>query len=140
MQNICAGLGAHSSKHPCPYCEGTAGIWESDARVRTIENIEEKYDNWVNHSGNKSDLKKYYNCSQKPLIDGICGEGPTQVLRICPPPTLHLKIGIVNKIIDAILVHFPPLEDWFCQNLHITRDEYHGKTYEGILCFFHLYI
>ena len=134
MMNICVGLGAHSSKHPCPYCEGTAGIWESDARIRTLESIQENYDNWSDSSGIRKDLKMYFNCCQKPLI-GIYEEGSTQVLKICPPPALHLMMGVVNKIIDGILVHFPPLESWLLENLHITREDYHGKNYEGSVNF-----
>ena len=43
MSNILAGIGPHSSKHPCIYCQGTIGLWEEDAGSRTPHNIEEEW-------------------------------------------------------------------------------------------------
>jgi len=57
----------------------------------------------------------------------------TPMLELVPPPALHLRLGIVNKLYDELLKLFPRLNDWPKQ-LHIIREDYHGSSFEGNQC------
>ena len=132
LTNICLGIMSHASLHPCPYCEGTKNIFEEDAAVRTLETISENHHQWKNESGKKGTLKEYYNCSNEPLFTSLHGR-TTPVLDIIPPPALHIKLGVVNKLYDELHKLFPGLDNW-PTGLYITREDYHGHTFEGNEC------
>lgn len=57
----------------------------------------------------------------------------TDVLSIVPPPALHIKLGIVNKLYAELLSLFPHLDEW-PEALYIHREQYHGETFEGNEC------
>ena len=140
MANILAGLGPHSSKHPCIYCDGTRGVWEPDATSRTLDNIMENFYTWQRESGKKSQFKYFYNCTNSPLIaDNTDVEGSNLLLLVCPPPALHLNLGIVNTLITDMLTQYPPLEKWLHEELNIIQEEYHGKNFEGKNFLFNLF-
>ena len=40
-----------------------------------------------------------------------------------PPPYLHLKLGLVNKIISNMIDYYPSLENWLASELNILREE-----------------
>jgi G:T-mismatch repair DNA endonuclease (very short patch repair protein) len=132
MINICLGIMSHASLHPCPYCEGTKNVFEVDAPSRTLETIEANFQKWQAESGKKSTLKQYYNCSNEPLLHSNHNMS-TSVLSIVPPPSLHIKLGIVNKLYSELLKLFPNLDDW-PKSLYITKERYHGETFEGNEC------
>ena len=69
MSNILAGIGPHSSKHPCIYCQGTIGLWEEDADSRTPHNIKYWHDEWMSSGGRKLQLKHFFNCTHIPLLE-----------------------------------------------------------------------
>lgn len=123
---------SHASLHPCPYCEGTKNIFEQGAPARTLETISENHQKWQQESGKKSTLKQYYNCSNEPLLAGP-HDANTPVLTLVPPPALHIKLGIVNKLYAELLKLFPNLDDW-PKSLFIMKENYHGQTFEGNEC------
>lgn len=131
LANICLGIMSHASLHPCPYCEGTRNIYDEDASIRTLETISENYNKWRTESGRKGTLKEYYNCSGVPLV--AVHDITTPVIDIVPPPALHIKLGIVNKLFSELQKLYPELEDW-SKSLYITREAYHGHTFEGNEC------
>jgi hypothetical protein len=132
MSNICLGIMSHASLHPCPYCEGTKNVFEEDAPSRTFDTISDNHQKWQEESGKKSSLKHYYNCANEPLLIGN-HDTSTAVLDIVPPPSLHIKLGIVNKLYAELLKLFPGLDQW-PQDLYIIKESYHGQTFEGNEC------
>ena len=130
MSNILAGIGPHSSKHPCIYCQGTIGLWEEDADVRTLQNIKDCHDEWVSSGGRKLQLKNFFNCANTPLLESDQFDNSNMYL-VFPPPALHLKLGIVNKIISIMIDSYPSLENWLTNKLNICREDYHGYQFEG---------
>ena len=132
MSNICLGIMTHAALHPCPYCEGEKNVFEQDSSPRTPETISDNFRKWQEGSGKKSTLKNYYNCSNEPLLIGE-DDLSTPVLNIVPPPALHIKLGIVNKLYSELLKLFPRLDEW-PQSLYITKENYHGHTFEGNEC------
>jgi len=131
MTNICLGIMTHAALHPCPYCEGTKNKFEEHAPCRTLDSISENHEKWMNESGKKTTLKHYYNCSNRPLLKSH--ELSTPTLDIVPPPTLHIKLGIVNKLYDELKKKYPTLDDW-PKALFIIKEEYHGQCFEGNEC------
>ena len=131
MTNICLGIMTHAALHPCPYCEGTKNKFEEQTKPRTLASIAENHQNWVNLSGKKATLKRYYNCSNNPILKSHDMSTPT--LDLVPPPALHIKLGIVNKLYDELQKLFPSLDEW-PKALFITTEEYHGQCFEGNEC------
>lgn len=131
MTNICLGIMTHAALHPCPYCEGTKNKFEEDAPCRTLASISENHEKWVNESGKKTTLKNYYNCSNRPLLK--VHDLSTKTLDIVPPPALHIKLGIVNKLYDELKKLHPTLDDW-PKALFIMKEQYHGQCFEGNEC------
>ena len=132
MSNICLGIMSHDSLHPCAYCEGTKNVFERDAVPRTLASISENYNKWRDESGKKTTLKNYNNCANEPLLQGS-HDLSTPVLNIVPPPSLHIKLGIVNKLYSELQKLFPQLDQWPAA-LYIQQESYHGNTFEGNEC------
>ena len=131
MTNICLGIMTHAALHPCPYCEGTKNRFEEQAAPRTLESISENHQKWLSESGKKTSLKQYYNCSNTPLLN--INDPSTPTLDLVPPPALHIKLGIVNKLYDELKKVFPSLDDW-PKSLYIIKEDYHGQCFEGNEC------
>ena len=55
-------------------------------------------------------------------VEGAIAEGP-----------VHLQLGIVNKLYDDLLVHFPEAKAW-PEKLHLKPSEYFAGTWEGRQC------
>lgn len=127
MANICLGIMSHAALHPCPYCEGTKNVFQQNALPRTLATISAYHNKWKTESGKKTTLKNFYNCSNEPLLLGF-HEPSTPVLNIVPPPALHLKLGIVNKLYSELQKLFPEL-DQLPAALYIQQESYHGSTF-----------
>ena len=82
-----------------------------------LKGIKAHHDNWV-RSGSAADaLKDFFNCRSEPLqifpMSGI-------VIHEIPPPSLHLKIGIVNSLWDRPILIFPKAAEW-ANIIHIVK-------------------
>lgn len=96
--NIITGLMAHSSAHPCPYCEADKKkLLEYSGTLRTVGNIRHNYRAWK--TARTEPAKKYFNCVNEPLING---SDEQLILTACPPPALHITLGIVNSLFKAV--------------------------------------
>ena len=76
--------------------------------------------------------QKFENCINEPLLDE---EGETKILDIIPPPELHLMLGTVNRIFDALNSAWGDdnAYKWASKN-NITQVGYHGGCLEGNKC------
>ena len=50
---------------------------------------------------------------------------------LCPPPVLHLRLGIVNSLMSELFNVCPELEKQIEKELNVIRKPYHGNAYEG---------
>ena len=57
----------------------------------------------------------------------------TPVLDTVPPPSLHIKPGIVNKHNPELKITFPDIYQWPA-GLYIQKEDYHSRTLEGNQC------
>ena len=71
LANVLAGLQSHGAQHPCSYCEGTVGVWEQDAIMRTLGNIRKKKDEWIKEGAKLAEGKNFKNCVNDSLLHGM---------------------------------------------------------------------
>ena len=102
---------------------------------------------WLEETGGDRDkLKEYFNVEFPPHVTADPNAtGPTTVLSRCPIPLLHtIKLNPVNHILQYWAKEvkgaggekgWPGLEEWF-KELHVVKDNYHGKKFEGNLKFY----
>ncbi len=94
LLNIVTGVGSHSSAHPCTYCISPASNWDEAAQLRTLQMNSEQFELWRLTSGQKSQRRNFFSCSNSPTLDSN-----RTVLLLCPPPPLHLKLGLTNLLV-----------------------------------------
>lgn len=124
--NLALGLMSHSSKFPCPFCRwprNTLAVGE----FRTFEGIRSHFLAWEKAGGNPDKAKDFFNCVRKPLsvfpLEGL-------VLHFVPPPQLHIKMGVTNKLFTHLEGVFPQANEWALLT-HVVKEDYH-KQFEGI--------
>ena len=130
ISNICTGLTPHSASFCCPYCEGNKGEWSRSSRLRNFSSILRHFEGFIENGGIRSKAKFHYGAINRPLFQGNW-EGEDLVLIVLPPPLLHLRLGIVNKLMDVLYQVDDQLEPLVEKVLHVSRTDYHGNAYEG---------
>ncbi len=57
-----------------------------------------QFDKWQKTSGKKTTHRNFFSCSKQSILDST-----KPVLLLCPPPPLHLKLGLINLLMDLLL-------------------------------------
>ena len=98
--------------------------------MRTLGSIREQYQKFSASSTNKA--ADFDNCINSPLFSG---PDATTIFEICPPDELHLLLGIVKTIVDALNEAWgnDRLNQWLEEN-GIKRESYYGGTMNGNAC------
>ncbi len=97
--------------------------------LRTVELNSDHYHLWKRTSGKKTQNKLFFNCLNPPLL-----YSNQPILLFCPPPTLHINLGIVNLLVQHFFSLHPHLEVKVAEALGILRKDYHDKSFEGRQC------
>lgn len=119
--NVLIGIMAHSSLHPCPYCEVSKKELTSRCGIlRTIGNIKTNSSRDI-----KKSMKRGENacCIHDPLVHG---KDDDRILDICPPPPLHINLGIVNAVFQAVEKKCP---DWADLWVHKAQVRHQQRAY-----------
>ena len=96
MLNEIYGLMEGSSKHPCLYCTAEAQQL-TPGEPRTIASLKNDQETLkFKTGGNINKCKFYNNVKNPPLLHNIPDQVP--ILKINPPPVLHIMLGIFNHI------------------------------------------
>lgn len=121
-----AGIMANSSSHPCAYCtvhknylNGTKGI------ARTIGFVKRCADQWLASGGNEKDAKEYFNCIHSPVL---YGETSAKIVYGCPPPSLHLFLGLTNTVYDQVAASHPESAKAWAKAANASRHAQFGFT------------
>ena len=136
--NILVGMMSCSSLFGCCYCEGkrNSSEWrEGGGKLRTAGTLSEQTDNFKLHGGGDKARAKEISANSvaKPIIFDSDDDSSTPVLVKCPPPALHLKLGLNTLLMDLYKV-WPQILDWLSSK-HIILEPYHGgRTLEGNNC------
>ena len=126
------GMTGHSSKFPCPYglCfRDSDGYWH-EGENRSWKQLETMANNYNLHGNSKrSNLKRFGNVEYAPIISD--NDKEKLVIEKIPPPPLHIKLGVVNHLVDVLEEEDPLGFSIFTKKYGLVIDKYHGYTYEG---------
>ena len=65
---------------------------------RTLRRIQECYEAWMAETGgDRNQLAKYFNCQHPPTDLFPESMMDMEIIRICPPPPLHIFLGRPSK-------------------------------------------
>ena len=133
LHNVTLGKQSHSSKHPCSYCDGffdvTIRRWVKGNDI-TLKSLRSDRKQWMEEGkGDRSQLQRFNNVENEALVSFDENE---KILVKIPPPALHVcLISPVNYIINQLEKVYPDISKDI-ERLHIVRERYQGKTFEGI--------
>jgi hypothetical protein len=127
LANIMLGLMAHGSAHPCTWCDAAKHELWSKGQLRTLGNIREKFMAWTRSGKGLNHAKHYGNCVHEPIFRG---ESETKVINIIPPPELHLMLGPVNTMFNALMKKWPEAMQW-ADICNVSREAIHGGSFTG---------
>lgn len=83
---------SNSSTFPCAFCTvQKKDLGEKKGALRTIGSVKENSTSWIAAGSKKTNARHYFNCVHAPLIHG---DDQTLILDVCPPPSLHLLLGM----------------------------------------------
>lgn len=124
--NLLLGIMGHSSSYPCPYCL-TPRHCLSDRldEPRTLTNIEKYSKQWKSSGADEKLAKKYFNCIQQPLL---CGASNDEIIFICPPPALHITLGVINAIFKKVESLDADVAERWAKTSNSTRHSQYGFT------------
>ena len=129
--NILLGLMSHSSCHPCCWCDIDHNNLDTKGTMRTIGNLQDLFWTFFKSKATKKDAKKYGNAVHPSLIED--NDQSKWILELIPPPELHLMLGPVNTMYNALEKECANSEEWL-NACNVKRSEYHGGAFEGNDC------
>lgn len=98
--NLLCGIMGHSSSFPCPYCTAPkTTLSKEHGSPRTVGQIREHTMRWKSLGSDSKQAKQFFNCIEEPLVGGLSED---KIVNICPPPSLHITLGIVNAIYKEV--------------------------------------
>jgi hypothetical protein len=127
--NILSGIQQASSKHPCCYCHWTKKGGDKTSHLHTLGSNRKNHDNWQSSGGKKTDLMKFFNCDGYPLLT----DSDNTLLEKCPPPELHIMLGLVNHLYDSFEAEWPEVDQW-ALGLGISKRRQPGLSFAGNHC------
>ena len=123
-----------SAKHPCLYCT-VEQQQLTGGQPRTLASSMNDHERWKSNSVDIMKCKNYNNVKNPPLFCNLSDQVP--VLKLTPPPILHIMLGIFNHLWKNMEKkseeHESALHN-FALKHNCVRDSYHGKTFEGNEC------
>lgn len=132
MANIIMGLMTHGSCHPCTWCEVSKDNLLSgrSGSTRTLSSIRHMF--WKFHASgsNCGGEEPHGNVVHLPIPKQ---SDETALLDLMPPPELHLLIGPVTTLLDALKNVWPKADEW-ANRCNVERQAYHGGVLNGNGC------
>jgi hypothetical protein len=132
LANILTGIMTHSSMYPCTWCNIDKYHLLNKGTLRSLESNTKNNNNWSISGGNKNDLKKFGNCIFPPIIQSSVENAI--ILKIIPPPELHLMMGVVNNIYSAMNKDFPEVCEKWAGICHVQKEAFYGGSFNGNSC------
>ena len=144
LYNIILGLMECGSRHGCPFCKGKKGPdgkWVKGEN-RTLESIANDHTLWELESGEKNELKQYFNAIREPILKAPNAKllennySETKTLLLTPIPPLHvIRLGPVNKIWQGLSQKetFGKVEE-IEKSLGLVRKHRQKKAFQGPQC------
>lgn len=136
MANIIGGIQGHGSTFPCVWCECPKSQFHNFAvsksyTMRTIGSIKSKSTSYKVSGMVAAEAKDYKNCVQEPLLNGT---DHTIIIKILPPPELHLLLRITNRLFKALEQKCPIIAQNWLNHCGIVVPKLHSGEMNGNMC------
>lgn len=92
---------------------------------RTIAFVKDNAELWLASGGNEKNAKNFFNCIHHPLLYGKEG---SKIIERCPPPSLHLFLGLVNSVFNSIAQKDPIIVNLRSESANVSRHDQFGFT------------
>lgn len=134
VANLIVGIMSHSCMYPCTWCFAHKDHLDVGSTLRTIENIEEYYNNWKAAGEIVKIAKNFKNCINIPILKNSKNT-QSLILDLIPPPELHLLLGVVNTIFNDMMKKFENVALTWAKNCHVQREVHRGSSgFNGNSC------
>ena len=130
LANILFGLQAHTSSHPCSWCEVDSKNLGNSGALRSFGSLRACLKAFENSGSDLSKAKFFGNVVHDSIVRG---SDETLIIDVLPPMELHLLLGIVNHLFKALIAVWQNAERWPA-SLNIEMSEYHSGQFEGNNC------
>ena len=130
MMLILCGKQSASSRHSCPYCEGSGDFSES-YEPYTLGSLKSHLDNFRAAGSVKRKAKDYSNVTRPALITGSDSDRTLELLNF---PSLHVLTGVTGKIVNEMVKSIIGGElfiSTFMDKNRIKWADYRPETFEG---------
>lgn len=117
---------SNSSTHPCAFCRiNKTDLGVKHGLLRTIGTIAQNSTLWKAQGGTKKTAKTFFNCINAPLFHG---NEATRILDVCAPPSLHILLGLMNTLYNAVAEYNPEIAQSWAAASGATRHAQFGFT------------
>ena len=130
LANIICGLQAHSSAHPCSWCDISSKDLAKCGSLRTFGSIRRDYQAFIATDANIKKASLFRNSVHEPIINA---SDAYFVLDVLPPMELHLLLGVVNHLLQSLSKIWTHAPEWLAL-LHIQQQPFHGGQLAGNEC------
>ena len=111
------------------YLMGDKNQLKKKGTRRTIASLNNLFWDFFEAHVDKSEAKGYGNVIHPPIISDSL-EDTTPVIKVLPPPEMHLLISPVNTLYTGLEKGWPESEEWL-NACNVKKVEYHGGQFEG---------
>ena len=130
---ILIGNQSASCKHPCPFCN--TDDLKKEGEPRTVGSIVEQNRKYIESGDSRLQLQKYENSENVPLISNdFENDKHKEIIDVCPPPGLHIMLGIVNQHVKILEKEIPEMVNEWVTYSNAPRGQYQGGVFEGNGC------
>ena len=129
--NILLGLMPHGATHPCCWCDAKKGSLQFEGNTRTFQGLQDHFWNYVDAGREKKQAKLFDNVIHPSIVKP--NDLEKSVLDVIPPPELHLFLGPVNTIYNALTEKWKGSSEWL-KRCHVEREAFLGGSFTGNSC------
>jgi hypothetical protein len=124
----CGTSSAGAAKFPCPLCLWEKGSLQKGAEKRSFSyNMQEHQRFVTDFQGNLKQQAKCHNSVNEPLP--LNSDPDDLVMDVFACPTIHLFMGLFNKIHEHLVELAPEIWKW-SESLGVIPKDYHGGHFE----------
>lgn len=94
--------------------------------------LDQDYQHFLRYKSNKSKAKFCHSTVRRRIVGNDMPE-ETSALELIALPTLHILLGVVNRVFKELVIVAPIAEEW-PKALHLHFEQYHNGMFEGNEC------
>lgn len=115
---------ANSATHPCAFCTSRKNdLGRLVGVTRTIGFVKDHAQKWQERGKVNAKARDYFNCVNPPLL---YGDDATTIISHCPPPPLHVFLGLMNSLYNAVSSENPEIAHSWATAAGATRHDQFG--------------